>query len=278
MKTFGPSFICCLPLLLASGVYHWEFVKSVLKDHQDHCVFTTAFSRDNYAYKYLPEVLVGEFYCNETGMRATGVPPLSTVLQAVSAIASRPSTGVEGQLQRIDDKLSTFMSDTLNSIRAIGSRINSPPGQQSNGWSQFSTRNQASIPSNFVMKAVKPMDLWALWYYGDAARNIKPYRLISSDEIEDKNTKTQLTRARKVVQCLEDIAVLKGYISNKQRILSLEYIDSIDIFHKSFETLVRSDIQPPLATTITKNKRPLELSFCSIYDKYVKKGRHDDVL
>ena len=173
-------------------------------------------------------------------MRATGVPPLSTVLQAVSAIASRPSTGVEGQLQRIDDKLSTFMSDTLNSIRAIGSRINSPPGQQSNGWSQFSTRNQASIPSNFVMKAVKPMDLWALWYYGDAARNIKPYRLISSDEIEDKNTKTQLTRARKVVQCLEDIAVLKGYISNKQRILSLEYIDSIDIFHKSFEALVRS--------------------------------------
>ena len=84
------------------------------------------------------------------------------------------------------------------------------------------------------------MDLWALWYYGDAARNIKPYRLISSDEIEDKNTKTQLTRARKVVQCLEDIAVLKGYISNKQRILSLEYIDSIDIFHKSFEALVRS--------------------------------------
>ena len=122
------------------------------------------------------------------------------------------------------------------------------------------------------------MDLWALWYYGDAARNIKPYRLISSDEIEDKNTKTQLTRARKVIQSLDDIAVLKGYISNKQRILSLEYIDSIDIFHKSFETLVRSDTQPPLATTITKNKRPLELSFCSIYDKYVKKGRHDDVL
>ena len=39
------------------------------------------------------------------------------------------------------------------------------------------------------MKAVKPMDLWALWYYGDAARNIKPYRLISSDEIEDKSSK-----------------------------------------------------------------------------------------
>ena len=76
---------------------------------------------------------------------------------------------------------------------------------------------------------------------------------------------------------MEDIAVLKGYISNKQRIPALEYIDSIDIFNKSFEALVRSDTQP-VATTITKNKRPLELSFCSIYDKYVKKGRHDDVL
>ena len=98
MKTICPSFVCCLPLLLASGVYHREFVKSVLKDHQDHCVFTTAFSRDNYAYRYPPEVLVGEFYCNETGMRAARISPLTTVLQAVSAIASRPTTGVEGAM------------------------------------------------------------------------------------------------------------------------------------------------------------------------------------
>jgi len=99
MKTICPSFIGCLPLLLASGVYHWEFVKSMLKDNQDHCVFNTAFSRDNYAYRYLPDVIVGEFYCNETGMKATGPNPV---------------------------------------------------GQQSNAWSQFSTRNQTTIPSNFV--------------------------------------------------------------------------------------------------------------------------------
>jgi len=71
--------------------------------------------------------------------------------------------------------------------------------------------------------------------HGTFKKTLVPYRIISGDEIEDRNTKTQQKRARKVIQRLEDIAVTNGYISNKQRILKLEYRDSIDIFHKSFE-------------------------------------------
>ena len=270
MKTVCPSFISCLPFLLASGVYHWKFVKTVLKDHQDHSIFTTAFSRENYAERYLPEVLVGEFYCDETSLRATGVPPLTSVLKAVSVVSPEPATGIDSQLQSIDVKLSAFMAETANSIRALGSKISTStsPAQQQNPLSLLSTFNQTTVPSHFEMKTVKPMMLWALWYFGDAARNVKPYRVINGDEIIDKNTKTQLSRARRVIHCLEDIAIAERFITHKQRLLTLEYRDSIEVFHKCFEVLVRND-----SLSTSNSKRPAELSFCSIYEKYVKKKK-----
>ena len=61
----------------------------------------------------------------------------------------------------------------------------------------------------------------------EADQILVPYRIISGDEIEDRNTKTQQSRARKVIQRLEEIAVTNGYISNKQRILTLEYRDRL---------------------------------------------------
>ena len=118
------------------------------------------------------------------------------------------------------------------------------------------------------MKTVKPMMLWALWYFCDAARNVKPYSVINGDEIIDKNTKTQLSRARRVLQCLENIAITERIIAHKQRLLTLEYRDSIEVFHKCFEVLVRND-----SLSTSNSKRPAELSFCSIYEKYVKKKK-----
>ena len=41
MKTACPSFISCLPYLLASGAQHWDYVKSILKDYPQHVVFHT---------------------------------------------------------------------------------------------------------------------------------------------------------------------------------------------------------------------------------------------
>ena len=203
-------------------------------------------------------------------MRAAGVPPLTSVLKVVSVVSPEPATGIDSQLQSIDVKLSAFMAETANSIRALGSKISTStsPAQQQNPLSLLSTFNQTTVPSHFEMKTVKPMMLWALWYFGDAARNVKPYRVINGDEIIDKNTKTQLSRARRVIQCLEDIAIAERFITHKQRLLTLEYRDSIEVFHKCFEVLVRND-----SLSTSNSKRPAELSFCSIYEKYVKKKK-----
>jgi len=73
LKSVCPTSISCLSFLLASGVYHWRFVKEYLKDFKEHSVLLTTFSRLNYADKFLHHV-------------ATGMPPTSTVLRGVRKI------------------------------------------------------------------------------------------------------------------------------------------------------------------------------------------------
>jgi len=57
---------------------------------------------------------------------------------------------------------------------------------------------------------MKTMLLWGLWYQGDEAHNIKAYYSITSDELHDEKSKVQLSRAKKVIKRLKDIAVERG--------------------------------------------------------------------
>jgi len=110
------------------------------------------------------------------------------------------------------------------------------------------------------------MLLWGLWYQGDKARNIKAYHAITSEELHDEKSKVQLSRARKVIQRLEHIAVENGFVTSKHKLLTLEPHESNGVFLRSFEALVAGSDQ----TSKLNNKRPAELSFCSLYEKYVK--------
>ena len=116
----------------------------------------------------------------------------------------------------------------------------------------------------FEIKGMKTMLLWGLWY---KARNIKAYHTITSDELHDEKSKAQLSRARKVIKRLEGIAVERGFVTSKHKLLTLEPHESNGVFLRSFEALVAGSDQ---AASKSNNKRPAELSFCSLYEKYVK--------
>ena len=116
----------------------------------------------------------------------------------------------------------------------------------------------------FEIKGMKTMLLWGLWY---KARNIKAYHTITSDELHDEKSKAQLSRARKVIKRLEDIAVERGFVTSKHKLLTLKPHESNGVFLRSFEALVAGSDQ---AASKSNNKRPAELSFCSLYEKYVK--------
>jgi len=106
MKTACPTFLACLPYLLASGAYHWAFVKDVLKDRMDHCILKSAFSREIISERYLPHVLISNFDCEVTQMKATGIPPALSytrdIVREVVAAEQRTDlrlTAIEGLLQ-----------------------------------------------------------------------------------------------------------------------------------------------------------------------------------
>jgi hypothetical protein len=109
---------------------------------------------------------------------------------------------------------------------------------------------------------------------GDKSMNIKPYRFIHTDELSDSNSKIQLSRAKKGILRLEDIAVEKRFIASKQRLYAMEQSESFDVFHKSFDDLVNAG-----GTTVNKSnlkttskKKPLDLLFSTIYDLYTEKS------
>jgi hypothetical protein len=63
-----------------------------------------------------------------------------------------------------------------------------------------------------------------------------------------------------VIKRLEDIVVERGFTS-KHKLLTLEPHESNRVFLRSFEALVAGSDQ---AASKSNNKRPAELSFCSL--------------
>jgi hypothetical protein len=97
MKTACPSFISCLPYLLASGAQHWDYVKSILKGYPQHVVFHTTFSRDNYASKYRSLVLLGDFECSESNLKVTGKPPTLSILREIKELRKEVASLMTGR-------------------------------------------------------------------------------------------------------------------------------------------------------------------------------------
>jgi len=132
LKSVCPTFICCLPFLLASGVYHWRFVKEYLKDFKEHSVLLTTFSRLNYADKYLHHVVLGEFECEASNLKATGIPPTSTVLRGVQEIKHEVNeikldvSCIKEQLSKMQQQgiLSTSSNCSNTEIKSINDNIN----------------------------------------------------------------------------------------------------------------------------------------------------------
>jgi len=185
------------------------------------------------------------------------------------------------ELQDINETMHTIsaainkLTDEMSSIKAMHRETTIVDHSQDIAGIQFNSRNQLSLPSNYQIKGMKTLLLWGLWYYGDKSMNVKPYRFIHTDELSDSNSKIQLSRAKKVILRLEDIAVEEGFIASKQRLYAMEQSESFDVFHKSFDVLVNAGAATVNESNLktTSKKKPLDLLFSTIYDLYTKKSK-----
>ena len=114
-QEFPDTFKECLPLLVASIVYHSDYLKRVLEP--THPLFRNhLFTKKGLLDELKADIIVGSGYCPATGMKATGIPPHIVLCKELQLIIEKNNVMLQqmGQLQQ------TLMS---NLPSAIGDHI-----------------------------------------------------------------------------------------------------------------------------------------------------------
>jgi hypothetical protein len=121
-NTFPESFKKTIPYLLASVVYHSNFLETNLSKR--HPLFQTRLWRNGYIKKLVPHVILVESYCQNTKMRSTGIPPnmvfLHLMKQGEKQLQDKlhlMSEKIFSHLQEIDSKLKQLPEDSCNAIQ-----------------------------------------------------------------------------------------------------------------------------------------------------------------
>lgn len=90
IDSYPTAFQSCIPYLIASVVYHAEWLKKTLP--RTHSLFQSRFWRSNQHNLLQASVLPPvRMHCSATGMRATGVSPLTVVLDRIASLPTQSS-------------------------------------------------------------------------------------------------------------------------------------------------------------------------------------------
>ena len=211
------------PYLVASVIYHWEWLQTHLPE--THPFFYSRIYTSGIYQTWKPFVIAGIFKCPETGMIASGLPRSMTILLETRLIQESLKNVPDITAEKVIDKLSSVQniyihsSEVLN--RTITPRIESMERSitsllQAN--EQLLAQAQSPIlsgsttsqfrrffwddtwhahPKTFQIPADTCLKVWNLWLFGDATEVNTPYRCLEGASITASG-KTRLSRAKKV--------------------------------------------------------------------------------
>jgi hypothetical protein len=115
-------------------------------------------------------------------------------------------------------------------------------GQQPSGhfnWGDGLIHHAVPIGWSFPNR-ITPKALWDLWYFGNQAENIGPYRYISVEhDLPIKKDKCQYSRAKKVMEYLGSLIVPSQLPQGKDRISQLSPAESDSVFSEVFKQSLR---------------------------------------
>jgi hypothetical protein len=117
-------------------------------------------------------------------------------------------------------------------------------------------------PQSFRFPAtVSTKSIWDLWHFGNIEQRIQPYRhLRGSWDLNEKNDRTALSKAKKVMDCIEHIARAKELYALTEVIGNCSKLRSDHAFQESFVQLMNN-----LNRNLV-NQRISENSYVYIYE------------
>jgi hypothetical protein len=210
-----------LPYLLASIVFHLDFLRKVLDDN--HPLFSTPlFTSGVFDLRGLREhVLCGQGQCpaSHCGLRATGVPPHLAIVNEVVALISR-SDELRNEMKQMGIELPDHVAkqvlakcevqgavpcsrDDLNQVvEALRTSLLSSMSEKLNERAVSEAKQQEStthpvfwemycwggklryIPQTFRVPRTNCKDCWFMWHFGNRDQKIAPLSCVPQSDLD----------------------------------------------------------------------------------------------
>jgi hypothetical protein len=267
------SFKQTLPFLLASLLYHEQWIKTTLpSSHPIHSsvLFSSPLIHE---LDLRGKVLTGEDYCTRSHIRATGIPPHLCIVnqivessrQSFTQVAEIQSTvscmsttlpkqvadhvlsqcDVHGAVAITKDDLSGMLnsvvdqltSATLN-IRASGSTLVINTDSHSGNtqpWMLW-TWGEAfhMVPEGWMIPKTHIKEMWFLWHFGHATLKIGPLSKLTPQDVPHQVM--QLSRTRKV---MDTLIILSEPFRNGQSLKTMTREQHSILFDQAYTEMSR---------------------------------------
>lgn len=300
---YPKSFKIVIPYLIASLVYHSEFLYGHLK--QNHQLFNNVLFRNNLYTRLKPFVKCGYRFCEITNMQATGIPcsfdlkfkinnmikdtekrdsNLKRMLneELPQAITDRllKRVKVDGAVSITIDDFDKFANNINNVIKTtlLSFNNNSNNSNNSNSIIQQSNCNENlfftwgnrihPVPENFIFPRSLPMKpAFDIYYFGCKNPNYAPYCNLKTFDLQ-KNDRQFLSKMKFVMEYLQE-----KHLASIIDIKSMSEADAYLKFKAGYEATLdeisafKNQIGNNMPVIQIEQLRKInELSYCTIYD------------
>ena len=299
-SNYPESFRTCLPFLLASLVFHKDWLRENL--HPTHPLLSQRVFTSEYIRSLKSSVTTGYGIDNNFGMMATGIAHHILLAERIRSVESEINHGVKRKLEdvtvRLQERLEELPSkisdrirsefqiegavslsrrdldDAVATIRQEMRQFNvpreqpqsaSPSTQPSEVFSHFCWGNRFHpVPANFqfpLMLDVKTIS--DLWWYGDASKRVRPYHFIRAFDLQRNADVSALSKAKKVLKELEEI---ERTAPDEKPVSQMTKHEGDQFFSRAFVKLM---------TALGRSQQVAvgELSYITVYDLIQRRRR-----
>ena len=117
----------------------------------------------------------------------------------------------------------------------------------------------------FSLKTMNMKVLWDLWWFGDQAESIRPYKHFKKSDMVVDGEKTKLSKARKMIRQVIEYAVQLGALPNKDvNITLLGVLRAGNVFSVGFNYLVQQ-LEEKNHTKLGATRRYGEMAYTTVY-------------
>jgi uncharacterized protein YfkK (UPF0435 family) len=224
LKKASPNLRTTFPFLIATVLYHWDWLKANLPSN--HPFFASKIYSSNFRDRCKVKVVTGYFKDEKIGMRATGIPKAVTLMaelaQMKRLMEDQPKMTCDMMLDKINSVNGIQVHNTELLNRTFGAQLEeikdmvkkniklSPESEigaqrmDIGSYRQFYWDGENHYhPKDFKLPRVHSVTMWRLWLFGDKNNVTAPYRTLRGNFMSC-SLRVQLCRARKVMDFIRD--------------------------------------------------------------------------